>query len=81
MLPVLMLIGVGRDRWIWIPLPVFLLWPFWLLGWIVWLLMKAAGAPQAKMLRMALILGAQLSGTIVEVDSKKDDTTIHLRMI
>jgi hypothetical protein len=81
MLPVLMLIGVGRKRWIWLPLPFFLLWPFWLLGWIVWLFMKAARAPQEKTLRLALALGAQLSGTIVEVDSKKDDTTIHLRMI
>jgi hypothetical protein len=81
MLPVWMLIGVGQDRRIWIPLPFFLLWPFWLLGWILWLFMKAARAPQEKVLRLVLMLGTQMSGTIIEIDSKNDDSHIHIRMM
>jgi hypothetical protein len=81
MLPAFMLVGIGQEKPVWIPLPFFLLWPFWLLGWVVWLFLKAARAPQGKALKKALMLGASLSGLVVEVDSKKDDTHIHLRLI
>lgn len=35
MWPSLLIVGVGRRRWLPLPLPLFLLWPFLLLGWLV----------------------------------------------
>ena len=81
MLPALMFIGVGRGRRFWLPLPLFLLWPLWLLGWIAWLIMKAVRVPQEKMLLMALILCTRLSGIVIDVDSQNDDANVHIRMI
>ncbi|UCH85478.1 MAG: hypothetical protein JSW50_07265 [Candidatus Latescibacterota bacterium] len=79
MLPTLLLVGAGQNRRVWIPIPVLILWPFWILGWVVWLPVAIAGARCAKPLRMALIIMAQLSGLRIDVDSK--DGKIQLRII
>jgi hypothetical protein len=80
MLPSLFLVGVGRSRRFWIPLPVFLLWPFWLLGWVVWTVFKIANFPWEKPLRTALVIGFHLSGVRVDIDSADGDH-IHLWMV
>jgi len=80
MLPSFLLIGAGNPRRVWIPIPVFLFWPFWLLGWIVWLPVAITGMRWAKPLRMTLILMTQLSGTKVDVDTTSGDH-VHLRMV
>jgi hypothetical protein len=80
MLPALLLVGVGHRRRVWIPLPVFLLWPLWLLGWAVWSVFKAFGIPWERPLRVALLLGIHMSGVRLDIDSH-DATRIRLRMI
>lgn len=80
MLPTLLLVGAGSRHRIWIPLPVLLLWPFWLLGWAVWAAAWLIRLERADALRAALILLAQVSGLRVDVDSK-DGTRIHLRFV
>lgn len=80
MLPVLLLVGAGHPRRVWIPVPLFLLWPFWILGWIVWLPVAVTGVRWARSLRMGLMMMAHLSGLRVDVDTAKGDH-IHLRTL
>jgi hypothetical protein len=80
MVPALLLVGVGQSRRVWIPLPVFLLWPFWLLGWMVWTVFRLFAIPWEKPLRFALLLGMHMSGVRVDIDTN-DGTNIHVRMI
>ena len=80
MLPALLWVGVRRTRLLWIPVPVFLLWPFWLVGWVVWALLRIFQIPWARPLRMALVVGLHLSGVEVDIDSADGDH-IHLRMV
>ena len=82
MLPTVLWVGVDSRRRIWIPVPVFLLWPFWLLSWVVWLRLPARLLiPQwAHALRTGLILLAQLSGLVLDVDTQHG-TRIHLRFV
>jgi len=80
MLPALLLVRVGGCRRIWIPVPLLLLWPFWLLGWAAWVALWILRHPWARVLREALIIGACLSGVKVDVDSADGDH-VHLRMI
>ena len=80
MLPTLLLVGAGSRRRVWIPLPLILLWPFWLLGWVVWVPVRLLRVEQERALRMGLILLAQLSGLRLDVDTT-DGTRIHLRFV
>ena len=80
MLPALVLVGIGHSRRFWIPLPAFLLWPFWLLGWAVWTVFKILGFPCEKPLHTALMIGVHLSGVRVDIDSA-DGSQIHIWMI
>lgn len=80
MLPTLMLVGAGSRPRIWVPLPVLLLWPFWLLGWVVWVPARLLGLERAGALRAVLILLARLSGLRVDVDTK-EGTHMHLRFV
>jgi hypothetical protein len=80
MLPAVLLVGAGPRRRIWIPVPVILLWPIWLLAWVVWAPARLASAEWADRLRAFLILLAQLSGTHVDVDAA-DGTRIRLRFV
>lgn len=80
MLPVLMLIGVGERHRFWIPLPMILLWPFWLLGWVIWLPLWVLRTRSAEMLRIALQMGGQLSGLRIDVDTV-DGEHVHIRLI
>jgi hypothetical protein len=80
MLPVLMLVGVGARRRVWIPLPMVLLWPFWFLGWGVWLLLWVVRASWARPLQGALQLGCSLSGLRVDVESV-NGKSVHVRLI
>jgi len=80
MLPAVLLVGAGSRRRIWIPMPVILLWPFWLVGWAVWAPARLLRLERADALRAALILLAQLSGLRVDVDTA-DGTRIHFRFV
>lgn len=80
MLPALLLVGVGRRRRFWIPLPAFLLWPLWLLGWVVWFVFEVFRLPWAEPLALALMIGNHMSGVKVDVDTA-DGNHIHIRMI
>ena len=80
MLPTLLLVGAGPRRRIWIPVPLFLLWPFWLLGWVVWAPARLLRPEWANALRLGLILLAQLSGLVLHVDTT-DGTRIHFRFV
>ena len=80
MLPAFLLLKINKGRRFWIPLPLFLLWPFWLLAWSVWLVLWVFRIPWKGTVRTALMLPIHLSGSQVEVDSS-DGAHIHLRMI
>ena len=80
MLPTVLLVGVGQRRRVWIPLPVILLWPFWLLGWVVWAPAWLLRSEWAQALRTGLLLLAQRSGLQLDVDTT-DGTRIHLRFV
>lgn len=80
MIPTLLLFGIGQRRRFWIPLPFFLLWPFWLLGWLVWLPAWLIRIRWEPALRMGLMTIAQLGGLRVDVDAA-DGTRIHLRFV
>lgn len=80
MLPALLLVGAGRRRRFWIPMPAFLLWPLWLVGWLVWLLFRIFGIRWEKPLRVALELGLHMSGTRLDVEST-DGNRIHVKLI
>lgn len=80
MLPALVLVGIGGRRRLWIPLPIVLLWPFWLLGCAVWLAFWLLRISWEQPLRLALVLATRLSGITVNIDSAKGDR-IHVRMI
>lgn len=79
MLPTLLLVGVGPRR-IWIPVPMILLWPFWLLGWVVWAPARLLRPEWAQRLRAGLTLMTQLSGLEVDVETT-DGTRIRLRLV
>jgi hypothetical protein len=59
---------------------VILLWPFWLLGWVLWAPARLLRLEGAHSLRAGLILLAQLSGLALDVDTT-DGTRIHLRFV
>ena len=80
MLPTLLLVGAGSRRRIWIPLPVILLWPLWLLGWVIWAPARLLRLEWSHPLHAGLILLAQLSGLELNVDTS-DGTRIHLRFV
>ena len=80
MLPTLALIGFGRRRRFWLPLPAFLLWPFWILAWIPWLVMRLLHLPQATRLRLFLKCSAHLSGLRLDVETQ-DGWHIYVRLV
>jgi hypothetical protein len=69
MLPMLLLLGIGKRRRFWLPLPVILLWPLWLLGWIVWLPLWLLGISWGRVLRQALVLPTHFSGLRMDIDT------------
>jgi len=73
-------VGAGNPNRVWIPVPLVLLWPFWILAWVVWLPVAIAGARWARPLRMTLIMMTQLSGVRIDIDSASGDH-VHLRMV
>lgn len=78
--PALLVLRVGR---VWLPLPIFLLWPLVLIAWIVvgalWLLW---GLPRRGRLRMMLNLLAALNALRgLSVDVRGDDENVNLRFI
>ena len=80
MLPALLLVRIGGHHRFWLPLPVLLLWPIWLLGWAVWMVLWALRIPWERSVRTILVLGANLSGLRIDVDSANGQH-IHVRMI
>jgi hypothetical protein len=80
MLPALLLVGIGGRRRVWIPLPIILLWPFWLIGWVVWLVSATFRAPWTGSFHVALLVMAHLSSLCVDIDAA-DGERIHVRMI
>ena len=80
MLPTLLLVGVGRRRRISLPVPLILLWPFWLLGWVAWAPARLLRHEWAHALRYGLVVLAQLSGLRLNVDTT-DGKRINLRFV
>ena len=78
MLPAILLVGAGNPRRVWIPLPLVLLWPFWFLGWVVWLPVAITGVRWARPLRLALLAMTHLSGIRVDIDTKTGEH-VHLK--
>lgn len=80
MLPTLTLIGCGRRRGLWLPLPTVLLWPLWALGWALWLPLAVLRAPAAERLRLGLLASLRLSGLRLSIKTR-DGMRIVVRMI
>lgn len=79
MLPALILVGIGENRRVWIPLPAVLLWPFWLLGWVAWLVFWFFKISWEGPLRLGLVLAAHMSGVRVDIESTEGER-IHVRL-
>jgi len=80
MMPAVILVGLGQIRTIWLPLPVFLLWPLWLLGWVFWALMRFLHLPGHRRLWLALSLSGRMSGSSLDIRSREGQR-IQIRMI
>ncbi len=80
MIPALLMIGLGRDRRFWLPLPFFLIWPFWLIGWLAWLTVGLFHRATATKIALFQSLLWHLSGLRVDIDDK-DGSGIRLRFI
>ena len=80
MIPAVVLIGVGTTRRIWIPLPVFLLWPFWALAWMLWAPIRWLQIPGHRRLWLALALSGRMSGLSLDVQSSSGQR-VQIRMI
>jgi hypothetical protein len=80
MLPMFLLVAVRGGRRIWIPLPLLLLWPLWLLAWPVWFVLGVFRHSWARPLRMALLASVHMSGLRVDVDTADGDH-VHIRTI
>jgi len=80
MLPALVMVGFGHRRRFWIPIPAFLLWPFWVLGWAVWAIFIIFRFQWEKPLRTALVAGMHLSGLRVDIGSS-DGGRLNVWMI
>lgn len=81
MLPALaLLVGFGRRRRLWLPLPTILLWPFWLLGWTAWAVLWLLRVPQAAQLRLFLESSARLSGLRLHIETQ-DGLHIHVHLV
>lgn len=78
MLPALILVRTGRGRRLWIPLPTILLWPIWVLAWVVWAFSLALRLTWEKPLRMVLLLCLHLSGIRIDIQSN-DGPHFHVR--
>jgi hypothetical protein len=82
--PTLVLVRFGRVRRFLLPLPVFLLWPLLLLGWLglglAWLATSGWGRPSPVTAGIAVLrLVNELHGT--RIDFRGRDATINMRFI
>lgn len=86
MWPAILVFGIGRERRLPVPLPLFLIWPAVGAGWAVIGVSKlvAPGASRRPgaigTLNTSLRLFNQLRGTRVDIDSA-DGTRVHVRLI
>lgn len=80
MLPGIALIGVGQQRSLWVPVPVVLLWPLWVSGWLIWAFMRGLHVPGHRQLWLLLSLSGRLSGLRLDIRSK-EGPRFQLRLI
>jgi hypothetical protein len=84
--PAIVLIGIGRQRRIPLPLPAFLLWPFAFLAWYVLTIARLAFSHDLRVsrklpcVRTILYSYANLSGLRIDVRSH-DGSGVYVRMI
>ncbi len=81
--PALLIIGFGEQRRVRLPLPVFLLWPLILLGWIcvavAWPFTRGPGRAKVGGMLVALRCAHALRG--LRIDIQGEDTNIYLSLI
>ena len=80
MIPALLMMRIGRKRRVWLPLPVFLIWPFWLLGWLAWLVTTLFHRATATKIALIQIVFWHMRGLSFDVDDKSG-TKIHFKFI
>ncbi len=80
MIPALLMMRIGRDTRVWLPLPFFLIWPFWLIGWLAWLVTTLFNRAAAMKIALFQIIFWHLRGLTVDVE-ENDGTRIHFRFI
>jgi hypothetical protein len=86
MIPAIAILGIGRTRRPRIPLPLFLLWPFVALAWLIiglislcyWIAGKWGRGPARA--RTILLMFCRLSGTVVDIRAQ-DGTQLYVRLI
>jgi hypothetical protein len=85
MIPAIGLVQIGRKRWVPLPLPLFLLWPLLLVGWLllegVRLLVPrgSAAALSLEAARLGFLTLFHLSGLRVDVQSA-DGAKVRFRL-
>ena len=82
--PALILVRFGRMRWLILPLPLFLLWPFLLLAWLglglAWLATSGRQRPENLLAGLATLhVLSELRGT--KIDVRGQDAVIYMRFI
>lgn len=80
MIPALLMMSFGRHRRFWLPLPFFLAWPFWLMGWLIWSITTLFNRAAASKIAVVQMMLWNLRGLTVDVDTE-DGNQIYIRFI
>jgi hypothetical protein len=80
MIPSLLMMRFGRVRRLWLPLPFFLIWPFWVLAWLIWLIITLFNRAAALKIAVIQMMLWKLRGLTVDVNAQ-DGTQIYFRFI
>jgi hypothetical protein len=67
-------------RRLWLPLPFFLIWPFWVLAWLIWLIITLFNRAAALKIAVIQMMLWKLRGLTVDVNAQ-DGTQIYFRFI
>ncbi|MBD3236318.1 MAG: hypothetical protein GF330_06430 [Candidatus Eisenbacteria bacterium] len=86
MIPAIAVLRFESARRVWLPVPLFLLWPFYLLAWlcvgvtalVAWIVRRGVHRPARLAFLLAMLW--QLSGTLIDVQPR-EGSAVYIRLI